>query len=134
MTKEQVLSTLISPKLSEGEELVGFFQATYTPSIGWGVLFGALTSFGLRVYFVAITDKGMHLHKLTFFGKPGKYQFLPWNEVKDLKLGSGILAAPLRFNYSQDKSLKLKVLIKGVEKAAKMDEKTKEFLLSKASL
>ncbi len=133
MNKERAKNELINPKLKQGEELVGFFQAQYIPSNWWIFLIGPLILFGMRVYYVAVTDQGMHFHKLTLFGKPDIYNYFPWNEIENLKLEKGFLTAPLKLKFSNGRELKLKVQLKGLENIAKLEEETKEFLISKMS-
>ena len=132
MKKEKARDELILPKLQSGEELIGFFQAQYTPSWGWYFLIGPLFAFAIRIYFVAVTDKGIHYHKLTFFGKPDTSNYFTWNEIEKVKLSKGLLQAPLKFTFSNGRKLKLKAQLKGMEKIAKLDDRTKEYLFSKS--
>jgi hypothetical protein len=133
MNKEQIKNDFILPRLKQGEELIGFFQASYTPSIGWFFLIGPLMFLGMRIYYVAVTNQGIHLHKLSFFDKPETYNFFPYAEISKIKLGKGFLQAPLQMVFSNSRKLTLKAQLKGVEKVAKLDDQTREFLLSKAS-
>ena len=103
MKKEKARDELIIPKLQSGEELIGFFQAQYTPSWGWYFLIGPLFAFAIRIYFVAVTDKGIHYHKLTFFGKPDTSNYFTWNEIEKVKLSKGLLQAPLKFKDLKQK-------------------------------
>jgi len=100
MDKEQIKEELIIPKIGSGEELVGFFQATSMPSFWWFFLIGPLVFLNTRTYYVAITNLGIHLNKLTFFGKPAIHAYFTWDEIENLKLGKGILSMPLKFKFS----------------------------------
>jgi len=131
MFKDQAKNELILPNLKQGEELIGFFTAIYSPAFIWFFLFGPLYYFGNRSYWVAVTDVGLHLHKLTFWGKPDTYEFTSYAEISSLKLGKGLLQAPLKLKFSNGKKLALKAILKGLERAGKLDDQTKEFLLSK---
>jgi len=133
MDKEKIKNDFILPRLKQGEELVGFFQATYTPSMGWFFLIGSLMSFGTRTYYVAVTNQGIHLHKLNFFGKPETYNFFSYAEISKIKLGKGFLQVPIQMFFTNGRKLTIKAQLKGVEKIAKLDDKTREFLLSKSS-
>jgi hypothetical protein len=133
MNKEQIKNDYILPRLKQGEELIGFFQASYTPSMGWFFLIGHLMFFGMRIYYVAVTNQGLHLHKLSFFGKPENYNFFSYAEISKIKLGKGFLQAPLQLVFSNGRKLALKAQLKGVDKVAKLDDRTREFLLSKSS-
>ena len=131
MKKEQMRDEQILPNLKSNEELIGFFQAQYMASYWWFLLVGWLVFFTLRYYYVGTTDKGIHLHKLSFWGKPDNYDFFSWDEIEKLEFKDGFLQAPLKLKFKNGRKLKLKAQLKGVEKIAKLDEKTKVFLLSK---
>ena len=133
MDKEQIKEELIIPKIGSGEELVGFFQATSMPSFWWFFLIGPLVFLNTRTYYVAITNLGIHLNKLTFFGKPAIHTYFTWDEIENLKLGKGILSMPLKFKFSNGRKLKLHAQLKGLDKIPKLDEVTSNFLISKAS-
>lgn len=133
MDKEKIKNEFILPRLKQGEELIGFFQASYTPSRGWLFLIGPLIFIGMRIYYVAVTNQGLHLHKLSFFGKPENYNFFSYAEISKIKLGKGFLQAPLQLVFSNGRKLVLKAQLKGEEKVAKLDDQTREFLLSKSS-
>jgi len=134
MTKEQIKSDIILPRLNnQGEELIGFFQASYTPPFWWVFLIGPLMFFGTRVYYVGVTNQGMHLHKLSLWGKPETYNFCPYAEISKMKLGKGFLQAPLQLVFSNGRKLTIKAQLKGGDEIAKLDDKTKEFLLSKSA-
>ena len=132
MNKEQVKNELIIPNLKQGEELVGFFQAQYISSFWWVFLVGPLYYLSQRIYFVAVTDKGLHFHKFTFWGKPDAFNYFSWEEIVKLKLGKGLLQAPFELVFNNGRKLKLRAYLKGNQKSAKLDDRTKEYLLSKS--
>jgi len=133
MNKEQIKNDLILPRLKQDEELIGFFQATYTPSLVLLLLSGLLWGMGMRTYLVAVTNQGIHLHRLSLFGKPETYNFFSYAEISEIKLGKGFLQAPLQIVFSNGRKLTLKAQLKGIGKVAELDDKTREFLLSRAS-
>lgn len=133
MDKEKIKNDFILPHLKQGEELVGFFQATYMPPMWWIFLIGPLMFFGTRVYYIAVTNQGLHLHKLSFFGKPETYNFFPYAEIPKMKLGKGFLQSPLQLTFTNGRKLTIKAQLKGLEKVAKLDDNTRDFLLSKSS-
>jgi hypothetical protein len=133
MDKEKINNEFILPRLKQDEELVGFFQASYTPSLGWFFLIGPLMFFGMKTYYVAVTNRGIHLHKLSLLGKLETYNFFSYAEISKMKLGKGFLQAPLQMVFTNGRKLMIKVQMKGVKKVAKLDDKTREFLLSKSS-
>lgn len=128
MDKEKIKSDLIVPNLKPGEELIGYFYAQYFPSRWWALLFGPLWAFGVKTYVVAVTNQGIHLHKLHVSGKPNASTFLPFAEITGLHLGKGIIQAPLQLKLTNGKKIKLKAQLKGVEGVAKLDDATREFL------
>jgi hypothetical protein len=133
MDKEQFKNDFILPNLKQGEELIGFFQATYTPSLWWVILIGPLIYMGMRNYYVAVTNLGIHLYKLNFFGKLDTYNFFYYTEISEIKISKGFLQATLKLVFSNGRKLALKAQLKGPESAAKLDDQTVEFLLSKSS-
>ncbi len=136
MDKEKFKNDFILPRLKKDEELIGFFQATYVPSLWWIFLIGPFAVFGTKIYCVAVTNQGLHLYKLNFFSnsKIDVYNFIPYSEISEIKLGNGFLQAPLKLVLVNGKKLVLKAQLKGIDKLAKLEDKTKEFLLSKSPI
>lgn len=132
MDKEKVKSDLILPHLKPGEELIGFFQATYTSPFLL-LLSGPLMFLAMRLYYVAVTNHGLHLHKLNLWWKPDTYNFFPYTEISNIKLGKGFMRAPLKLIFANGRKLTIAAQLKGVDKVAKLDDKTKEYLLSKSA-
>lgn len=130
--KDQAKSELILPNLKQGEELIGFFIATYTPSILWLFLIGPIMFLGTRTYVVGVSDIGLHLHKLTFLGKPNSYKFVQYSDLASIKLKKGLLQAPLKMKFTNGDKLTLAAQLIGGDKVAKLDDRTKEFLVSKS--
>ncbi len=133
MNKEKIINEVILPNIKQGEELIGYFQALYLPSFWWLLLIGPLWSLGFRIYVVAATNQGLHLHKLNLLGKPDTYNYFPFAEISHLQLGNGILQAPLQLKFVNGRKLRLRAQLKGTEKVMKLDDKTREFLLSRSS-
>lgn len=131
MDKNKALNEFITPQLHPEERLIGFFQAQYLPSLWWFLLIGPLLYLGMRIYMVAITDRGLQLHKLGMLGGVSNSDYFTWEEIIGLKFGSGLLQAPLHLTFANGRKLLLKVQLKGVKRVAKLDEATKEFLVSK---
>ncbi len=133
MNADTIKTEIIAPSLTPEEQLVGFFQASYQPSNWWYFLIGPLMFFGMRVYYVAVTDLGVHFHKLNFWGKPESHDFFSYAEISSMKVGGGFLQAPLHFVFTNDRKLKLSAQLKGAASIPKFDQPTKDFLLSKCS-
>ena len=132
MNLETIKAEIIQPKLTQGEELIGFFIATCSPSFGWYLLLGPLSSLKIKNYYVAVTSLGIQLHKLNLWNNsPENYDFFNYNEITNIKVGNGLLQAPLDLKFSNGRELKLKAQITGVANVAVMDETTKAFLKAK---
>lgn len=108
MDKEKIKNDLILPHLNQGEELIGFFQATYLPSLWWYLLIGPFFALDMRIYYVAVTNRGLHLYKLNFFGKQDTYNFFPYSEFTKIKLCDGLIQAPLQLSFTNGKKLTIK--------------------------
>jgi hypothetical protein len=130
MDKEKIKNELVLPNLKQGEKLVGYFQAQYLPSHWWLLLIGPLWGLCIRFYVIAVTNQGLHLHKFNLLGKPDIYNFFPSAEITSLYLGGGVMQAPLQLSFANGRKLRLKAQLKGVDKIAKLDDTTREFLLS----
>jgi hypothetical protein len=132
VNKDRMLSELILPRLQQGEELIGYFQAQYRPSTWWQLL-TILSAFAMRIYCVGVTNRGIHLQKLNLLGKPDKYSFYTDADIVSLQLGSGTISAPLQLSFTDGTKIKLYAQLKGAGKVAKLDDRTKDFLTSLSS-
>ena len=121
-------SDYIKQNLSSKEDLVGFFQATKFPKLWLQLLLGPLMGFAVKHYFVAVTNTGIHFHKLNMMGKFSQHDFFPYNEIEKIKIKKGTLTLPLIFFFSNGTELVLKAQKKGLERAAKLEEKTLEYM------
>jgi hypothetical protein len=131
MDKDKALNELIIPQLRSEEQLIGFFQAQYLPSMWWILLIGPLLFLGMRMYYIAVTDQGLYLHKFNMPGGISSSDYFVWNEIVALHLGSGLLQAPLKLEFINGTKIKLRAQLKGVKKVAKLDEDTRSFLVNK---
>ncbi|MEH6633460.1 MAG: hypothetical protein V7776_21805 [Halopseudomonas aestusnigri] len=117
MNKDQA-ETLIREHLSKDEKLVDFFMAYSTPtfSFWWYLLIGPLAYTGTRQYFVGVTDKGIHFHKLGLMGKPQQRYYFTFEEVVSIKIRSFFLSYDLVFLFFNKRQLKLCFYKIGVHK------------------
>ena len=133
MYKEKMERELIQPNLKPGEEMIGFFQGLYSPLQWWYLLLGPWSALGNRIYFVGVTAYGLHLHKLSLWGKPDAYNFFSYSEIAKIKFGKeSFFTIPLELSFSNGRKLKIQLYHKGSDKLAKLDEKTRKYLLAKA--
>lgn len=91
-------------------------------------LIGPLAVLSMKSYFVAVTSKGLHFHTLNLLGKFSQHDFFSYNEIDSVKIGNGALQIPMKYTFSNGRKLKIKAQKKGMERVAKIDEKTLEFL------
>ena len=127
MKKEQA-EALVRTNMSEGEQLVGFFNATYTLSIWWFLLIGPLLALGTRVYVVGVTDRGVHFHKLSLFGKPDQNDFFAFADITRLRIGNLGLVFRMAFLFSNKRKLKINAVKVGSKKIAKIDTQTLDYI------
>lgn len=120
----------IEKHLAEGDELIGFFQATYTPSFWWFPLVGPLIFLGAKIYFVGVSKHGLYFHRLTFMRKFRDADFFKYDEIESAKVGGGILARPFVFRFTNGKKLKVKGQLKGLEKIAKLTPEVSDHIRS----
>lgn len=132
MNKDEA-ETLIRENLSEEEKFVGFFMATYLPTFWWFLLVGPLFFLGMRYYFVGVTDKGFHFHKLGLMGKPQQHDFFTFEEVARLKIGSRVLSYRMDFLFSNKRKLKINAQKVGAKKVAKIAPETLEYIKQKTT-
>ena len=118
----------IERHLAEGDELIGFFQATYTPSFWWFPLVGPLMFAGVRTYFISVSKKGIHFHKLNLMGKFQNADFFKYDEIKSVKLGGGFMARPMVFRFANGKKLKVEGQLKGLERIAKLTPEVSDYI------
>jgi hypothetical protein len=118
----------IKQNLSSNEDLVGFFQAINFPKLWLRLLLGPLMGFAMKQYFIAVTNKGIHFHMLNRLGKFSHHDFFFYNEIEKIKIKKGTLTLPLIFFFSNGTELKLKAQKKGLERVAKIDEKTLDYI------
>lgn len=119
MNKEQAQG-YIQQNLKENDILIGFFQAVSPPKIWMFFLLGPLAILSMRMYFLAVTEKGIYFYKLNFLGKFKDCDFFEFDEIENVKIGKGILQRPMNFNFKNNRKIKLKAQLKGHDKIAKV--------------
>ena len=127
MLKDEVQKN-IENHLAESDELIGFFQATYTPSFWWFPLVGPLMFVGVRTYFIGVSKNGIHFHKLNLMGKFQNADFFKYDEITSVKLGGGFMARPMVFRFANGKKLKVKGQLKGLERIAKLTPEVSDYI------
>lgn len=118
----------INENLSQGDVLVGFFQATQSFKLWLFFLIGPLAVLSMKFYFVAVTQRGIYFHRLNFWGKFADYDFFQFDEIENVEMGDGFLQKPMQYFFKNGRKLKLKAQLKGTQKVAKLDEETLQYL------
>lgn len=127
MRKEQA-EEHIRLTLQPGDDLVGFFQAVTPINFGMFFLIGPLAALTMKQYYVAATRKGMYFHRLNMLGKFKDFDYFSFDEITGVRFGKGVMQRPLRLQFANGRTLKLKALLKGVEKVAKLTDTVQQHL------
>lgn len=127
MHKNEAL-THIKNKLTSDEELIGFFMAQKPFKIWLFVLIGPLAVLSMKPYYIAVTNKGVHFHLLNLLGKFSKHDFFKFEEIDSLKIGNGVMRIAMKYVFSNGRKLKIKAQKKGLDRIAKIDEATLQYL------
>lgn len=124
MNKETAKKYILE-RLKAGDELVGFFMAQSPFPIWWFLLLGPLGLFFMKTYFVAVTKNGINFHQLTLMGKfKDDGDFFNFDEIENVKIKNGMLQRPMIFTLNNGVKVKIKAQKKGLERVAKLTEKT----------
>ena len=120
----------IEKNITEGDELIGFFQATYFPRFWWllVVLVTPIAFLTLRYYFVAVSKQGLCFYKLTFMGKFRDADFFKYDEIESVKVGGGFLQRPMVFRFINGRKLRVKGQLKGVDKIPKLTPEVSDYI------
>lgn len=110
----------IDRHLQDGDDLIGFFQAVRPPYLWLVLLIGPLFVLSMRIYVLAVTERGIAFHRLSMIGKFKGYDFFEYSEIESVKIGKGILQRPMKFKFKNGRKLTVKAQLKGVEKVAKL--------------
>lgn len=119
MNKEQA-KKYIEENLNDGDSLIGFFQAVSPPNIWLFLLIGPLSILSMRTYFLAVTEKGISFYRLSLLGKFKEHDFFEFGDIESVKIGKGLLQRPMKFTFKNNRKIKVKAQLKGVEKVAKL--------------
>jgi len=124
----------IEKNLNVDDTLVGFFQAIRPPKIWLFFLIGPLFILSMRSYFVAVTEKGISFYRLSLLGKFKEHDFFEFSEIENVKIGKGLLQRPMIFTFTNNRKIKVKAQLKGVEKVAKLLPDVQDYIEKNISL
>ena len=133
MNKEQAQEH-IEQTLKENDTLIGFFQAISPPKIWMFFIIGPLAILSMQGYFLAVTEKGLYFYKLSLLGKFKSCDFFEFDEIESVKIGKGILQRPMKFHFKNNRKIKVKAQLKGIEKVAKITPDVQSYIENKIPL
>ncbi|NRB81723.1 MAG: hypothetical protein HRU38_24190 [Saccharospirillaceae bacterium] len=133
MNKEQAQEH-IEQTLKENDTLIGFFQAISPPKIWMFFIIGPLAILSMQGYFLAVTEKGLYFYKLSLLGKFKSCDFFEFDEIESVKIGKGILQRPMKFHFKNNRKIKVKAQLKGIEKVAKITPDVQRYIENKIPL
>lgn len=116
----------IDKYIEPGDPLVGFFYAQQPFKFWLFFLIGPFAVLSMKHLFIAVTQKGLHIHRLSMMGKFTQGDFFNFSEIENVKIGKGILQRPMTFTFKNGRKIKIKAQLKGVEKVAKLTENTQK--------
>jgi hypothetical protein len=118
----------IKQNMSSNEELIGFFQALKPCKLWIHFIIGPLAAFAIRHYFIAVTNKGIHFHMLNLSGNFSQQDFFDYKEIEKIEIKNGVMTTPITFFFANGTKIKIKAQKKGVERVAKLEEKTLDYI------
>ena len=132
--KKELVHEHIEKNMEPNDTLIGFFYAISPPKLALFFLIGPLAGLCMRIYFLAVTEKGLYFHKLNMIGKFKECDFFEFNEIEKVKIGKGFLQRPLNFYFKNKRKIKLKAQLKGSNKVALITPEIQSYIESKVTL
>ncbi len=133
MNKEQA-QVYIQQNVKEDDILIGFFQAISPPKIWMFFVLGPLAILSMRMYFLAVTERGIYFYKLSLLGKFKDCDFFEFDEIENVKIGKGILQRPMKFHFKNNRKIKVKAQLKGHNKVAKVTADVQSYIENRIPL
>jgi hypothetical protein len=133
MNKEQA-QVYIQKNVKEDDTLIGFFQAISPPKIWMFFVLGPLAILSMRMYFLAVTERGIYFYKLSLLGKFKDCDFFEFDEIENVKIGKGILQRPMKFHFKNNRKIKVKAQLKGHKKVAKVTADVQSYIENRIPL
>ncbi len=137
-TTQKIMKTEIARKhiqsnIASDDSLIGFFYAAHP--FKWWLFFlvGPIAIISVKYLFVAVTKNGLAFHRLNFFGRFSGSDFFSYEEIAGLKIGKGLMRRPMKFHFTNGRSLKINAQIKGVASVAKMSASLQKHIESSIS-
>ncbi|MGE0632812.1 MAG: hypothetical protein AB7O96_10405, partial [Pseudobdellovibrionaceae bacterium] len=90
----------IEKRMVSGESLVGFFLAQKRPPIWMFFVLGPLAAIGFKYYYVGVTNRGVHFHRVNLLDKFAQHDFFAFNEIREIKIGKGFIQIPMKYTFA----------------------------------
>lgn len=127
MHKDKIKSTLIIPRLKD-EHLIGFCQTITRIPVHWLIE----KILDVRVCYLSITDKGIHLQWMSFFGHPSNYSFYQYDVISNISIGhKGILQCKITITLKDGKTFNLIAQTTGLDRVPLFTDEMRVYLQSK---
>ncbi len=126
MKAEKVLE-YINNTLDESDELIGYFFGQEF-NIGIYLIFGPLSMLKMKRYYIAVSQNGVHFHRVNLLEKICQSDFFSFDEIDEIKISKkGVIQKKIEFTFKNGRSVKVKSPIKGVKSAALFTPAIEEF-------
>ena len=93
-------------------------------------IIGPLAWLTLRFYYFAVTDKGIHIHRLGLSDQFEYSDFFPYSSITSLSFKKGFLQKSVRFSFDTGRSLRVQAITKGVASVPKLTDEILKILES----
>jgi RNAse (barnase) inhibitor barstar len=120
--KKMKLDERIRTDLGPGEGLLGFFVAQIPFKFWWFFLVGPIAVLGIKTYYIAASDKGMHFYGMNIVGQIEQHDYFPYDAIRVLEMKSGWMQMPLRFEFKNHNELKVRAQRKGAKTVPKLTD------------
>lgn len=120
--KTEIAKKHIEKNLASDDSLVGFFYAVQPFKWWLFLLIGPLAVLSMKSLFVAVTKNGLTFHRLNMLGRFSGSDSFAYKEVDGVKIGKGLLQRPMKFKFTNGRTLNIKAQLKGVASVAKITE------------
>lgn len=121
----------IDEHLEPGDSVVGFFQATRWPRIWVFFLLGPLAMLGLRILFIAVSQRGVYFHRVSHIDRFEGHDFFRFDEISACDVGRGFLNKRVRFLFNNNRRLRVLAQFRGADRVARLSPEVQEYLMQR---
>ncbi len=128
--KKEIVEKHIAELIGDQEKQEAYFQASPHYSF-WEYVKIGLGAGTISVFYVVVTDMGLHFVYIDEKDQVGKVDFHSYKEVSSFKSGGGFMQRPLKVTFSNGDELKIKAQLKGMEAVPKYTDRIEATLHEK---